>query len=133
MPPALELGLIVCLVALLAVSAGATGALWWRAGSRPGDELARLADEVAALRRGVEALLAQQHQEPAMARPSAGQKAVRRVDRAEPSAGSAPTPTLIAVPSLASGQPEPSPASAELGRRFGAIWALADAGASAEA
>ena len=43
-------------------------------------------------------------------------------------------PTLIAVPSLnASGSERAaSDASAEMGRRFGAIWSLADSGASAE-
>jgi hypothetical protein len=43
-------------------------------------------------------------------------------------------PTLIAIPSLSAISSEASAvAAAELGRRFGAIWALADAGQAPEA
>lgn len=46
-------------------------------------------------------------------------------------------PTLIAVPNLAVGPSGPAPsaapgAAADLGRRFGDVWALADSGASAQ-
>jgi hypothetical protein len=55
--------------------------------------------------------------------------------RIDPSAAKAPGgPTLIAVPSLSSSVAETSAeAAAELGRRFGAIWTLADAGEPADA
>ncbi|HEX8204327.1 MAG TPA: hypothetical protein VF590_27865, partial [Isosphaeraceae bacterium] len=47
--------------------------------------------------------------------------------------GTGAGPTLIAVPDLAGPPGEAEAASAELARRFGAIWDLADAGAPAEA
>lgn len=56
-----------------------------------------------------------------------------RIDPAEPSAVSGPT--LIAVPDLTAGaRPHAtSSVSRELGRRYGAIWELADAGEPADA
>lgn len=49
--------------------------------------------------------------------------------RPEPAAG----PTLIAVPNLAAPAGEPTAsASSDLNQRFGAIWGMADTGASAE-
>ena len=41
-------------------------------------------------------------------------------------------PTLIAVPNLSVAAPEATEMPADLARRFGAIWALADAGTSPE-
>jgi hypothetical protein len=57
---------------------------------------------------------------------------------ARPRTGQAtlPEPTLISVPNLAAGGIEQGASvitSSELGRRFGAIWEQADAGADAEA
>lgn len=63
-----------------------------------------------------------------------GPRSMRRADR--PGGGPLAGPTLIAVPNLAAAPGPPSPsatAAAELDRRFGAIWAMADAGATAEA
>ena len=57
----------------------------------------------------------------------------RRLDRRQ--AAPADGPVLIAVPSLVAAPvpPATAAAAAELGRRFGGIWALADAGADADA
>jgi hypothetical protein len=73
--------------------------------------------------------------------PAAAPRAQRRepIRRIEPAAATAVAgPTLIAVPNLAAatvaGESGPAGlASTELGRRFGAIWELADAGVAAEA
>ncbi len=67
-----------------------------------------------------------------IAPPSGGPKAGRTAARSAPPAGG---PTLISVPSLASpaASSSPSEAAAELDRRFGGVWALADSGAPAEA
>jgi hypothetical protein len=73
--------------------------------------------------------------------PAATPPARRRepIRRTQPASATAVTgPTLIAVPSLAAasvaGESGPAGlASTELGRRFGAIWELADAGVAAEA
>jgi hypothetical protein len=53
------------------------------------------------------------------------------MDPGHPAAG----PTLISVPDLSSpaGPAAPAEASAALGRRFAAVWDLADAGATAGA
>ncbi len=62
-----------------------------------------------------------------------GVKRVRRLDRRQ--AASADGPVLIAVPSLAVSSSSPSittEAAAELGRRFGGIWALADSGTTVD-
>ena len=57
---------------------------------------------------------------------------VQRTDRGKTSAVGGPT--LIVVPNLATSIPEASTAAAaELSQRFGAIWALAESGLSAEA
>lgn len=65
----------------------------------------------------------------------------RQADRPAPSPSPKPPtpsgPTLIAVPNLAVGPSGPAPsatpgAAADLGRRFGDVWALADSGASAQ-
>jgi len=126
MPPALAMAAIVTLAALLAVASAAAGALWGRARAARG-----LADRLAALEAALNRL------EAAASRPAAppaalpgGPRAARRSDRAEASAVAGPT--LIAVPDL--GAPAGDAAAADdLGRRFGAIWELADAGAPAEA
>ncbi len=54
-----------------------------------------------------------------------------RADRREPSAMTGPR--LIAVPDLSAPVPEAHEMPADLSRRFGAIWAMSDAGTSPEA
>jgi hypothetical protein len=122
MSPALELALIVTLAVLLAATSATAGALWWRSRPEPpgADEAGALADRLRAL----DALLSRLESAPATA-------PRRRLDRAEPNAVAGPT--LIAVPDLAAPAGDPSPASAELARRFGAIWDLADVGATPDA
>ncbi len=63
-----------------------------------------------------------------------GPRVARRLDAGHPSA-SGGGPTLISVPSLSRARASltPSEAAADLDRRFGGVWALADSGASAEA
>ncbi len=61
----------------------------------------------------------------------------RQADRPAPTLPTPAGPTLIAVPNLAVGTSGPAPSSApgaaaDLGRRFGDVWALADSGASAQ-
>lgn len=141
MSPNLELALFVSLTLLLAVVSAIAGALAWqsRSRSKPGaDDLMReLAEQV----RNFDALLASLEAripvqpptaEPEPPGPTDGYSpsAILRFDRA--AAQAIPGPTLIAVPDLAANGHEPSPASTELGRRFGAIWDLTDAGESAE-
>jgi hypothetical protein len=65
--------------------------------------------------------------------PAPVRKPKRRADR--PADPTSMGPTLIAVPDLAGGseRTDASAAVEELGRRFGAIWEMADAGAPAEA
>ena len=133
MPPAPAMAAIVTLAVLLAIASATAGALWWRVRSakaragRPAGELAeRLGrlEEILARIEGRTAAITPGSSHPA------GPRAARRADRAEESAVAGPT--LIAVPDL--GAPAGDAAgSDELGRRFGAIWELADAGASAEA
>jgi hypothetical protein len=141
MSPALAMALIVILSVLLACASAAAGALWWRARSWPVAEAARLADALATQQRALDAIRARLEAGAAAeeARPapagsswlSDGPGPSRRVDRKGP--GAAAGPTLIAVPDLAGPPAEAAAASAELARRFGAIWDLADSGASAEA
>lgn len=137
--------LIVVLVALVAAVSALAGALWIRLRSRPGEELAGLAreltDRLHALdeaTRSVSTARAEPGQgieaEHRPARP-AGAPAPRlnrfRLDPAEPTAITGPT--LISIPDLEAPPNEAATAAAELGRRFGAIWALADSGASTDA
>jgi hypothetical protein len=142
MSPTLELALIVSLSGLLSVASAAAGALWWRLRSAPMVHAAHLARELAERQRRLEELIerlersGRKGREPA---PSAshpvGPTAVTtyRIDPAQPSALNGPT--LIAVPDLAAQAPavRSAPAGAELAARFGAIWELADRGASADA
>jgi hypothetical protein len=58
-------------------------------------------------------------------------KFTRRVDPGQ--SATAEGPTLISVPNLASPPSSTSEAAAELDRRFGPIWGMADEGASTEA
>jgi hypothetical protein len=127
------------------------GALWARMRSLPLDKTSRLVDDLARRQESIAALLArldaQRDAESAAEsapvspgngglaqerRPNQPQPQPQRADRAKPSAVGGPT--LIVVPSLVAGVPNASSAAAaELGERFGAIWALADSGQSPEA
>jgi hypothetical protein len=143
MSPALAMALIAILSVLLACVSACAGVLWWRARSWPVAEAARLADALASQQRALDAIRARLEAGPpaSEARPapagsswlSSGTGPSRRADRKGPGASAATGPTLIAVPDLAGPPAEAEAASAELARRFGAIWDLADAGASAEA
>jgi hypothetical protein len=123
------------------------GALWARTRSLPLKDTSRLVDDLARQQESLEALLARfdtKHaDESAVATSPVPQSDTglapedrphhaQRADRAKPSAVGGPT--LILVPSLAASDPDaPSAAAVELGQRFGAIWALADAGESPDA
>lgn len=138
MPQSLEVALIVILVALLAAVSAVAGALWFRLRSRPGDELARLAGELTDRLHALDEALR------ALTNSSSGPQADQRMpkpvssgsprpnwfrlDPAEPSAVAGPT--LISIPDLGAPPSEAATVATELGRRFGAVWALADSGAS---
>ncbi|MBX6315856.1 MAG: hypothetical protein IRY99_23530, partial [Isosphaeraceae bacterium] len=144
MAPALELTWIAAPIGLLALAAVA-GAWWWRRRSRPWDEAARLAREQAECLRALEARLARLEAAARGPRKEAKKEAascppppsppanatVWRCDRGEPEASA--QPTLIAVPALGTSTAGEGAAAAELERRFGAIWALADSGAPLDA
>ena len=126
MPPALALAAIVTLAAMLACASAIAGMLWWRL------RTLRAAGGVRAEAPGPVA----EPPVPAVVAPaaspwvSAGPKGPRRPDRAAEARGAGPT--LIEVPDLGITEGEADP-GAELGRRYGGIWELADAGATAEA
>jgi hypothetical protein len=100
-------------------------------------EVARRLDELAGRHRSLEARLARveaSSTEAAIAiasrpgRPWLGLG--RRVDRGTPATSDGPT--LISVPDLAAPSSPASEAEAMLGRRFGAVWAMADSGVPVE-
>jgi hypothetical protein len=135
MSPALTTTLIVTLAALLAVASGLAGALWWRDRRAPRVDAAKLAETLSARLKTLDALIERldlaaerlavtAKPQPSPRRASAPGAVAKRVDPPQPDA--VVGPTLISVPDLAA-MPSPS-ASAELGRRFGAIWDMADAG-----
>jgi hypothetical protein len=144
MSPTVSIALAVSSILFPAAVAAALGVLWRRVRALPIDEIARGIENLAERQRAVESLLTRLEEReaaraaaavaPATGRgtasgsgPSPG--APRRVDRGESNA--ARGPTLIAVPHLPAPASEGS-AAADLDRRFGAIWALADSGASAD-
>lgn len=138
--------LAVLFTILAAGLASAAGLVLWRrghasslpasvvvpiSGSRVPDELGRRLDELAARQRMLEARLARVEAS-ATESPSAtawhpgGPRGGRRVDP-----GASATlggPTLISVPDLAAPPASNSEAAAELDRRFGPVWAMADEG-----
>ena len=140
MTPALELALISTLAASALVAASATGAalvLGCRDRSQRSAEVAKLVEELAAQRQALEAVLTRLDLESSSVASKARRSSpipLAKSQRSRPEVE--PRPTLIAVPDLAavagSNPGEPAAASAELGRRFGAIWALAEAGSPAE-
>ena len=140
MSPTVSIALAVSSILFPAAVAVALGVLWRRVGALPVDEIARGIEHLAERQRAVESLLTRLEAREAAraahassrgpaASPGLSPNAPRRVDRGETNA--ARGPTLIAVPHLPAPASEGS-AAAELGRRFGAIWALADSGASAD-
>ncbi len=142
MPPSLQSALLVIQCLGLAVVLALLGAVWARLRASPMAETARLVRELAQRQRELESVLARiepgrggPEAEPSGPKPSSFSRASKPKRRFDPAAPSAVTgPTLIAVPNLSSPQAGASAAAAaELARRFGAIWALADSGAPAEA
>ncbi len=143
MSPTVSIALAVSSIVFPAAVAVALGVLWRRVRALPVDEIARGIENLAERQRAVESLLtrleareaaraaqaAQAASRGPAASPGLSPNAPRRVDRGEMNA--ARGPTLIAVPHLPAPASEGS-AAAELDRRFGAIWALADSGASAD-
>jgi hypothetical protein len=139
--------IVTSIAGILVASALMTaGAIWARLRLRPLEEASRRVDDLARRQQSIEALLArleaERHQAfstAAAAAPGSSTSAAesrpphpQRADRPRPSAVGGPT--LITVPSLAATTPEvSSTAAAELGRRFGAIWELADSGQSPDA
>jgi len=103
---------------------------------RARDEVARRLDELADRHRTLEARLARIEAAAAQAtmatltRPSAS-GTIRRVDRG--GSMNSGGPTLISVPDLATPPASSSEAAAQLDRRFGSVWAMADAGMPPEA
>jgi hypothetical protein len=98
-------------------------------------ELARRLDELAGRHRALEARLARIEASSigaamAIASHPGGPRVGRRADRG--TSATSGGPTLIAVPNLASPPSMASEAAAELDRRFGAVWAMADSGAPIE-
>ncbi|CAN5813093.1 hypothetical protein BH23PLA1_BH23PLA1_31870 [soil metagenome] len=143
--PALAMTLIALLGALLAVVSIAAAWLWQQ--RRDSEAAVRRWSEALEVRlRSLESAIRRledigglevRSTEPFL-RPLKEDRSARsgRVDPAQPLASSGPSPTLIAVPDLAGRAPGGvgfSAASTELGRRFGTVWELAEAGASAEA
>ena len=144
MSPTVSIALIVSSILFPAAVAVALGVLWRRVRALPMDEISRGIENLAERQRAVESLLTRlEAREAARAAPTvapaplwgsapswgASSSPPRRIDRGETNA--ARGPTLIAVPHLAAPAHEGS-AAADLDRRFGAIWALADSGASAD-
>jgi hypothetical protein len=126
------LGIVVALTLMI------VGVLWARVGSIHVEETTRQVEDLARRQESIEAILVQLEggREPSAGAsgPEIGLKpaASPRHDRGAASAVSGPT--LITVPSLTAAPGDASAAvAAELGRRFGAIWALADAGEAPEA
>jgi hypothetical protein len=134
-----ELSAIVALAALLALASAVAGALWGRTRSLPLVRVAQLARELVERQRALEELIERwEKSRPREAtggnHPAGPRGAVlQRVDAPQPSAVAGPT--LIAVPDLAAPRAAAptAEASAELARRHGALWEMADRGVTAEA
>ncbi|MDR3638203.1 MAG: hypothetical protein P4L84_30645 [Isosphaeraceae bacterium] len=126
-----SLALLAALGCLLAVNLFFAVRTWIGLRALLGSDAVRSSDElrqeVHALKTAVEKL----KPDPRAGRHASPQKTrSHRIDRPEENA--VPGPTLIAVPNLATSPDTNSPDTAELGRRFGPIWSLAETGASAE-
>ena len=129
MPSAATMILLATLGAALAGQSAASVVLWRRLRARAARAEASglaTAGRVDELERRAEALEARLAKAEAMASSPfpLGPRVRRRFDRAGP--------TLISVPNLAAPPSPAREAASGLGRRFGEVWALADAGAPAE-
>ena len=147
--PSLVLVVFAAIGIAMACLVMSVGVLWARVRSLPVEETTRLVDDLARRQESIEELLGRLDVAGEQGRGAAGTAGVtararasaspKSIQRADPAATTAVgRPTLIAVPSLsATGAGAVAEASAaeaaeELGRRFGAIWALADAGETVE-
>lgn len=140
--PAPELVVIGILAALLAAASAAAGGFWWRSRSLPLVRVAQLARDLAERQRALEQLL-QRWEAPRARDPAPGGLPVgprgghgtpnHRID--PPQATAVAGPTLIAVPDLAmnGSKGHAMEVSAELQRRYGAIWEMAERGLGPEA
>ena len=134
MTPGWQTATLATLGAAALAMASATIAMARRSGrERAGcDALARRVDDLSLRLRAIESAIGPRSAPGAVGevKPS---RPRRRVDAASPSAIAGPT--LIAVPSMAAGGSEviAQEAATGLGRRFGPIWDLADAGEPAGA
>jgi hypothetical protein len=147
--PSLSLMFLALLGIAMSCIVMAMGVLWARVRSLPVEETTRLVEDLVRRQESIEGLLSRLEMGPepdktgngaavavSIASPEARAEATRpHPRRVDPAAAIAfGGPTLIAVPSLSASVKDASAeAAAELGRRFGAIWALADAGEPAEA
>jgi hypothetical protein len=135
------LTLLIVLTGLLAVVSAVAGGLWWRWRARALVEVAHLADVLASRLRTLDEVLVKldSHGSDPAASSAAPRRSFAERPRSvridPPESTAIAGPTLIAVPDLSTGSGESPAASAaaELARRFGAIWALADTGAAADA
>jgi hypothetical protein len=119
--------LLACACALLGGGLALTARTWAlvRAVSR-----ADTAERLEALRRELAELKRMVEPRPERRGARAGARAHRAHRAAETAIAG---PTLIAVPNLAGSPGKAAPVAEELNRRFGPIWALAEAGLSADA
>jgi hypothetical protein len=136
-----EMVVIVGLAVLLALVSAVAGAMWWRTRAVALVRVAQLARELAERLRVLEQIIelwekTQIREAPSSSHPGgprAAAAAVHRFDPPQPSAVAGPT--LIAVPDLAAPRAAApaAEASAELARRFGAVWQMAERGLAADA
>lgn len=144
--PSLMVIMVAIVGGVLVVVLALVGAIWMRLRALPVRELARQVEELGRRQRVLEDHWAQvgsdearrAEGQPGLFPKGPGAISIRpasstfRVDVPEGPADAGPT--LIAIPNLAAPpQEETESAAAELGQRFGAIWDLADEGASPEA
>jgi hypothetical protein len=135
-----EMAVIVSLAVLLAIISAVAGAMWWRTRAVGLVRVAQLARELAERQRALEKLIERWEQGrgrdlPGGSHPG-GPRAAAAIHRFDPPQPTAVArPTLITVPDLAAsrGAAPAAEASAELARRYGAIWEMADRGLTCDA
>jgi hypothetical protein len=133
--PSLALVFSAVIGIVAALSLMLIGMLWAHVRAMPVEQTTRRVDDLARRQESIESLLVKLDagRDPEPVRRAPAQTQVHR------GATSAVTgPTLITIPCLSALAPEATATAtaavaAELGRRFGAIWALADSGQSPEA
>jgi hypothetical protein len=133
--PSLALVVSSVIGIVAALSLMLIGLLWARVRAMPVEQTTRRVDDLARRQESIESLLIKLDtaRDPEAARRGPAQTQLHRG-----AASAIGGPTLITIPSLSALGPEATATAtaavaAELGRRFGAIWALADSGQSAEA